>query len=170
MKPQNTKQRNIAFIKFIFLFIITTGLIVIAVFFGYRTPHKENAYLLEKIKTMENQIAEERRFVSQIENIKSLIDSLDMPNVNADYLQQLIGSYLADIQNSVSQSDTTFRKKMYSNIIQSYLELKTTKHSLIKMKDVKMTMDECSKLLDKFKADLEQSQRDLDICRQLSRK
>jgi hypothetical protein len=170
MKPQNTKERNTAFIKFILLFIVTTGLIVLAVFFGYRTPLKENVYLREKIKKMETQIGEERQFVFRMNKIKGLIDSMDMPNVNADYLQQLIDSYLADIQNSVPQDDTTFRKKMYSNTIQSYLELKTAKHSLFKMKDVKMTMDECSQLLDKYKSDLEQSQRDLDICRQLSRK
>ena len=44
MKPQNAKERNIAFIKYILLFIVTTGLIILAVFFGYRLPIKENAY------------------------------------------------------------------------------------------------------------------------------
>jgi len=170
MKPQNAKERNIAFIKYILLFIVTTGLIILAVFFGYRLPIKENAYLRDKIKTMELQIGEERRVAFKLESIKTLIDSMDMPNVNADYLQQLASSELADVQNGISTTDTTFRKKMYSSLVQTFLELKNSKHALIKMKDVKMTMDECSKLVDKYKSDMEQTQRDLDICRQLSRK
>jgi hypothetical protein len=170
MKPQNAKERNIAFIKYILLFIVTAGLIVLAVFFGMRLPIKENAYLREKIRTMEQQIGEERRFIGKIQNIKVVIDSMELPNVNADYLQQLVSSELADVQNMVPTNDTTFRKKMYSSIIQTYLELKNAKNSLIKMKDIKLTMDECSKLVDKYKSDVEQTQRDLDVCRQLSRK
>ena len=170
MKPQNAKERNIAFIKYILLFIVTTGLIVLAVFFGTRLPFKENAYLRDKIKTMESQIGEERRFIGKMMNIKALIDSMNNPNVNVDYLQSLISSELDEVQNIIPPADTTFRKKMYSSLIQTFLELKNSKHSLIKLKDIKMTMDECSKLVDKYKSDMEQTQRDLDICRQLSRK
>jgi hypothetical protein len=170
MKPQNAKERNIAFIKYILLFIVTTGLIVLAVFFGTRLPFKENAYLRDKIKTMESQIGEERRFIGKMMNVKALIDSMNNPNVNVDYLQSLISSELAEVQNIIPPADTTFRKKMYSSLIQTFLELKNSKHSLIKLKDIKMTMDECSKLVDKYKSDMEQTQRDLDICRQLSRK
>ena len=170
MKPQNSKDRNIAFLKYMLLFTITVSLIVLAIFFGYRLPIKENTYLRGKIKAFETQISQERKVIGKVKNVKLLIDSMDNPTANSDYLQQIISAELADIQNSILTEDTTFRKTMYSEIIQTHLELKTTKQALFKMKDVKMTMEECSKLIEKYKSEMEQTQRDLDICRQLSRK
>jgi hypothetical protein len=141
-----------------------------AVFFGTRLPIEENAYLREKMRTMESKVQVERHFAQKMENVKSLMDSMDLPNVNADYMQQLISSELADLQSEVTTNDSTYRKEMYSNILQTYLELKTAKHSLIKMQNVEMSMEEYSKLVDQYNEELKQTQRDLDICRQLSRK
>ena len=169
MKQINNKERNLAFFKHLLLFTLTTGLIVLAVFFGYRLPLKENAYLRDKIKTIESQIDGERSFIKKLDKAKVLIDSMDMPHVNVDYLQQLVSTQLAEIQNSIPQDDSTFRKKMYSNLIQTFLELKNSKNALLKTQDVKVTMDECSKLVEKYQLDLAQAQRDLDICRQLSK-
>lgn len=141
-----------------------------AVFFGTQLPIEENAYLREKMRTMESKVQVERHFAQKMENVKSLLDSMDLPNVNADYMQQLISSELADLQSEVTTNDSTYRKEMYSNILQTYLELKTAKHSLIKMQNVEMSMEEYSKLVDQYNEELKQTQRDLDICRQLSRK
>lgn len=170
MKPQNTKERNIAFLKFILLFVATSGLIVMAVFFGTQLPVKENAYLRDKMRKLEAQVQTERQFAQKMEGIKSLLDSMDVPNVNADYMQQLISSELASVQSTIPSSDSSYRHSMYSNIMQTYLELKTAKHSLIRMQDVKLSMEEYSKLVEQYSEELKQTQRDLDICRQLTRK
>lgn len=170
MKPQNYKERNVAFLKFMLLFFITSSLIIMAVFFGTRLPIEENAYLREKMRTIESNVQVEKHFAQEMENVKSLLDSMGLPNVNADYMQQLISSELASLQSDVTTNDSTYRKEMYSNILQTYLELKTAKHSIIKMQDVEMTIEEYSKLVDQYNEELKQTQRDLDICRQLSRK
>lgn len=141
-----------------------------AVFFGTRLPIEENAYLRKKMQTIEGNVQGERQFAQKMENVKSLLDSMDLPNVNADYMQQLISSELAELQSDVITNDSTYRKVMFSNILQTYLELKTAKHSLIKMQEVEMSMEEYSKLVDQYNEELKQTQRDLDICRQLSRK
>lgn len=169
MKPQNHKERNIAFLKFILLFTITCSLIVMAVFFGTRLPTEENAYLREKMQILERNAHAERQFARRMEDVKNLLDSMDLPNVNVDFMQHIISTELADIQSGVPASDSSYRKDMYSNILQTYLELKTAKQSLIKMKDVEMSIDEYSKLVDQYNEELKQAQRDLDICRQLSR-
>lgn len=104
-----------------------------------------------------------------MEDVKNLLDSMDLPNVNVDYMQQIISTELADIQSEVPASDSSYRKDMYSNILQTYLELKTAKQSLIKMKDVEMSIEEYSQLVERYNEELRQAQRDLDICRQLSR-
>lgn len=170
MKPQNYKERNLAFLKFVLLFTATCGLIVLAVFFGTRLPLQENIYLREKIESLENQLQAQRHFAGKMEGIRSLLDSMDLPNVNADYMQQLISSELADVQSSIPQNDSTYRQEMYSNILQTYLELKTAKHSLIKMQDVKLSVEEYSELVEQYSTELKEAQRDLDICRQLNRK
>lgn len=170
MKPQNYKERNVAFLKFILLFAITCSIIVMAVFFGTRLPVEENAYLRDKMRNMQDMLHAERNFAVKMEDVKSLLDSMDLPNVNPDFMQQLISAELADIQSDVPVNDSSYRKDMYSNILQTYLELKTAKHSLIKMQDVEMSMEEYSKLVDQYSEELKQAQRDLDICRQLSRK
>lgn len=170
MKPQNTKERNIAFLKFVLLFTLTCAVVVLAVFFGTRLPVKENEYLRDRLRSMEQQLEAERQFAGKMEGVKYLLDSMDMPNVNPDYMQQLISSELATVQSAIPMSDSTYRQKMYSNVLQTYLELKTAKHSLIKMKDVEKSISEYSKLVDQYSEELKQTQRDLDICRQLSRK
>src|SRR5690606_23061785 len=101
MKPQNYKERNIAFLKFILLFTITCSLIVMAVFFGMRLPTEENAYLREKMQILESNAHAERQFASKMEDVKVLLDSMDLPNVNVDYMQHIISTELAEIQSKV---------------------------------------------------------------------
>jgi hypothetical protein len=64
-------------------------------------------------------------------------------------------------------ADSTFRHQMYINIIQSYLELKNAKASLIELNDAQSELQEYSTLVEQYKNDLSQAQRDLDLCRQL---
>lgn len=170
MKPQNYKERNIAFLKFVLLFSITCTIVVLAVFFGTQLPSRENEYLRVKLRTVEDELEAERKFASKMEDIKHLLDSMDLPNVNPDYMQQLISAELASVQTSIPASDSSYRKKMYSNVLQTYLELKTARHSLIKMKDVEKSIEEYNKLVEELSQELDQSHRDLDICRQLSRR
>lgn len=170
MKPQNYKERNIALLKFVLLFTVTCTLVVVAVFFGTRLPVKENEYLRDRLRTVEFQLQAERRFAGRMENIKQLLDSMDLPNVNSDYMQQLISAELAGVQSIIPVSDSSYRQKMYSNVLQTYLELKTAKHSLIKMKGVEKSIEEYSQLVDQYSEELRQTQRDLDICRQLPRR
>ncbi|MCG8384359.1 MAG: hypothetical protein MJA30_02360, partial [Cytophagales bacterium] len=85
-------------------------------------------------------------------------------------MERLVSSELADMQSSLPVEDSTYRRRMYSNIIQTFLELKNAKSSLIQLNDVRGELDEYDELIDQYKRDLNQAQRDLDICRQMSRR
>jgi len=56
----NHKERNRAFLKFLFFFIISVWLIVGAIYFDMRIPYKENDVLREQVTRYRNQtIAQE---------------------------------------------------------------------------------------------------------------
>ncbi len=170
MKPLNSKQRINTFLLFTSLFVVTTGMIVVAVFFGFRVPARENAMFRERNEQILYKEGMARGFAEQMEEIKSLLDSMDMPGINSDYMERLVSSELADLQSSLPVEDSTYRRKMYSNIIQTYLELKNAKSSLIQLSDVQGELDEYDDLIDRYKKDLDQAKRDLDICRQMNRR
>jgi len=167
VKPINSKDRNKAIFQFTILLLITICIVIMAVFFDHKVPLKENAYLRSKMKNTEYLVSMENDFALKMERIKSLIDSMDAPGVNSDYISQLISTRLAEMQTTMPP-DSTFRRMMYNNIIQSYLELKNAKAALIQLNDVQTELDEYSQLIEQYKTDLAQSQRDLDLCRRLS--
>ncbi|MBN2484900.1 MAG: hypothetical protein JXB34_02895 [Bacteroidales bacterium] len=166
MKPLNNSERNKAIFRFVILLTITIVIIIMAIFFDHRVPTVENRYLRSQIKNTERLIEQEEIFAKKMGKIKSLIDSMGQKGVNSDYIGQLISANLAEMQTSLP-SDSTFRHAMYINIIQTYLELKNAKASLIGLGDVQKELEEYSLLVDKYRADLEQVHRDLDLCRQL---
>ncbi len=166
MKPINKSERNKAILKFVLLLSITVAIIVVAVFFDYKVPSVENRYLHTQMDKTEKLLDIESDFAAQMDRIKSLIDTLDQPGVNAEYVEQLISARLAEMQTTLP-SDSTFRHGMYTNIIQTYLELKNAKSSLIELNDVQKELEEYSELVDKYRQDLEQAHRDLDLYRNL---
>jgi len=169
VRATNTEERNKVFLKFMFLFILTVTLIVLAFFYGVKLPVAENRMLRQKIQVVEAREEKDKLMLNEMQRIKGLLDTLDLPGVNTEYVQHIITGKLAEMERTLPQNDSTYRKKMYSNMIQTYLELKNAKQSLIKLKDMKTTLDEYTEMIEKYKMELEQAQRDLDICRQLGR-
>lgn len=170
MRPLNSKQRRTTFARFLVLLVVTVALVVVAVFFGFRVPTTENAMYRERHQQMLNQDQEEQNFARKMEEVKSLLDSMDMAGVNADYMERLVSSELADAQSALPTEDSTYRRRMYTNIIQTYLELKDAKASLLRLSDMEGELTEYDELINQYKEDLQQAQRDLDICRQTSKR
>ncbi len=168
MKPLNSKDRKKAFIQFLLLFIVTVGVLVLALYFDVKAPIKENTYLKDKVRYFEGQLAEERKFVKEMSKIKSLLDSMDMPGVSSQYMEQLVSSKVAALQTSIPESDSSYRHDMYTNVIQTYLELKNSKSKLYDLSDVKSKLEEYTDIIDEYRKELDQAKRDLDICRQLN--
>ncbi len=166
MKPVNKSERNKAIFKFLLMLALTVGIIVVAVFFDYKVPSVENRYLHTQMEKTDKLMDIESDFAIKMDRIKSLIDTMDQPGVNAEYVEQLISARLAEMQTTLP-SDSTFRHSMYTNIIQTYLELKNAKASLLELDGVQKELEEYSELVDRYRQDLEQAHRDLDLYRNL---
>ena len=102
MKSKNSKERRNSILKFALLFVITTTLIVLAFFFDFsRVPLKENAVLRERSVSIEREVKFQEKFSSEMINIRSLLDSLDTPGQNTQYINALINSNIVDLEKSI---------------------------------------------------------------------
>ena len=98
-----------------------------------------------------------------MEKVKGMIDSLDVPGQNTEYLNQLIGKDLAEMQKSIPRKDSTYKYDMYSNVVNLFLDIQNMKADLRELKDAENTIEEYKNALEKTKQEFKQLERDLRI-------
>ncbi len=169
MKPVNKSQRNKAFFLYILLFLITNSIVVGIVYFNYRIPGAENKYLHNKMDFLALKSEEQKDFLQKMNRVKSLIDTMDTPGISREYIEQLISTELAEMRTNFAAKDSTYLSDMYNNVIVTYLELKVAKSQLNELEDAKSDIDTYVETIDKLNERIKEVERDLDICRQLSK-
>src|SRR5690606_16606429 len=97
MVPQNNAERKKAFSRFLVFYIITTIVIVAAVYFGVQVPFQQNRKLQEQLAYAERERDFGRLFFNQLHEAKSLIDSVNKPGVQAELLDGQIDSKLQQL-------------------------------------------------------------------------
>ena len=166
MKSKNSKERRNSILKFALLFVITTTLIVLAFFFDFsRVPLKENAVLRERSVSIEREVKFQEKFSSEMINIRSLLDSLDTPGQNTQYINALINSKIVDLQKSIPKEDSTYRYDMYNSIVKSFVDLQGYKTKLKEYDDVEEQLMQYEEELDRVNKELEKANRYLDAIR-----
>ncbi|PKV50731.1 hypothetical protein ATE84_2797 [Aquimarina sp. MAR_2010_214] len=166
MKPKNSKERRNSILKFSLLFIFTVTLIVLAFFFDFdRVPLKENSVLREQSKSIKTEIQFQEKFSSEMFAIRSLLDSLDTPGQNIQYINALINSKIVDLQKSIPEEDSTYRYNMYNSIVKSFVDLQGLKTKLKEFEDVDAQLDEYEEELERVNQELEKANRYLDALR-----
>lgn len=163
----NSKERNLAFLKFVFFFLVTTVLVVLAVYFDYRLPLKDNAVLREKLRTYESQQYSQEEFLAVMESAKKLIDSMGKQGQPNALLDQEIARQLILMKSPAYQEDSlygTLNKGVF-NICYDYNELCKR---LLPAKDA---LDENNRLktqLNDLQLRYDNTQRDLEAYRRSS--
>ncbi|MDH7446795.1 type VI secretion system TssO [Aquimarina sp. 2201CG14-23] len=166
MKPKNSKERRNSVLKFGLLFLFTVALIVTAFFFDFdRVPFKENSVLRERSASVEKEIQFQKEFSDGMENVKSLIDSLDTPGQNLQYINAKISSTIVDLQKSIPKEDSTYRYDMYTNIVNSYVDIQAFKSKLKEYDGVDQRIEEYKEELDRLRQELNEANRYLDALR-----
>jgi len=165
MKPKNTKERRNSFLKFSLLFLVTVITIMVAVFFNFKVPTKENEILKEQSKSIKKEMQFQNSFSDEMVNVKSLLDSLDTPGTNTTYINSLISKKLVDLQDLIPTKDSTYKYNMYTRIVSLHVEIQEAKSRLRGLKDTESTIQEYKETLEKCKDDYILMQRDLDACR-----
>ncbi|MBQ4821288.1 type VI secretion system TssO [Aquimarina sp. MMG016] len=166
MKPKNSKERRNSILKFSLLFLFTTALIVTAFYFDFdRVPFKENAVWRERSALIEKEMEYQKKFSKGMKEVRSLIDSLDVPGQNLQYLNQVISSKIVDLQKTIPKEDSTYRYDMYTNIIDSYVNIHDLKTKLREFDDVDERIEEYKEELEKTRKELNEANRYLDAVR-----
>jgi len=154
----NSKERTQTFLKFLLFFLVTIILVVTAVYFNFRVPVKENAWLQNQLENMQKQDADQSKFVSKMEQAVILLDTLDKKNAtNSDLTQKTLGNLIGDMQINQQNSKALY-SKMNKAIVEQFDKLRVAKGELINS-----TGD--ADRVEKLQRELDQTKRDLDAYR-----
>lgn len=165
MKPINDKERQKAFFKFLLFFLVTNVIIVCALYFDFKVPAKENEILKSQVELSKIEMDYQNRFFESMQSINAMLDSLDNPGQNLSYQNSLISAKLVELKKSIPTKDSTFKYDMYSGIVNLLVEYQDLKSEILELSDSKTAIEEYKTALDRCRADLRQTERDLYIAR-----
>ena len=171
MKAKNSKARRNSFLKFLLLFIITTGLIVGALYFDFNVlPNRENAVLRKQASDIEKENGFQKEFSRELFQLRGMIDSLDMSQDESNrlFLNNVLSNQTVKLKTSIPRRDSTYRYDMYSNIIWSYAEIQKLKNELHSYADIKEDLEKYKEANRDCEEELKEAQRNLDIYRNSS--
>ncbi|MGB7393791.1 MAG: type VI secretion system TssO, partial [Pricia sp.] len=137
--------------------------ILVAVYFNFTVPAEENDMLRTEARILKSEMEFQRNFYSDMQNLKAMIDSLDIPGQNKSYQNSLINREIVDLQKKIPAKDSTYRYDMHMGIVQLYAELQSAKDKLHDLKDAENTIEEYKAELETTRTRLKERSRELDI-------
>lgn len=165
----NRKERTSAFLLFLLMFIITTGVLFFAIFFNYKLPLKENEVLKSENDKILTEFNFQKQFSDRLEHIGVLIDSLDKAPESFQFIEQNISFELVDLKEKIP-ADSDQGLKLYDNVILTINDLVKTKKLLLQVNDSKKEIDVLNKQLKEYEEENKELLRDLRLTQQLNRR
>ncbi|HLZ86540.1 MAG TPA: type VI secretion system TssO [Puia sp.] len=104
----NSKDRNQAFLKFLVLFLVTVTLCVLAVYFDYRLPVRENRVLQEEVALQRQQDVDQQKFAGKMQEALVLMDSVDKAGVNTEQIEIQFNGKLNDLSVLQLKDNTAY--------------------------------------------------------------
>ena len=89
MEALNKKERSDAFASFLVFFLISVSLLLLAVFFAYRVPDKENDLLRKKLKKYERDFSFMNSYSQELDETKVLLDSMSFATTTHRYTNRI---------------------------------------------------------------------------------
>lgn len=156
----NKKERRNAFLLFLLMFFITTGVLITAIFFNFKLPLKENEVLKNENDRMNSQFNFNKEFTLKMEEIGKLVDSLDKAPLSFQFIEQSIGYELKELSESIPK-DSTINPALYQNIIITTKEFVNTKKRLLLTKDAEKEIENLKRENESLKEDNKSLERNL---------
>lgn len=167
MEILNKKERVSSFLLFLLMFVITVGIIFVAVFFSYKLPWKENEILRAENKKIQYEFLYQKKFMQDLEKVDVLIDSLDNVTEGYFFLEQSINAELINIKSDIPK-DSLDDKAMYENLILTYKKLMDSKRDLKQVENAKNEIDELNEQVRDYEKDIRQLENALELSRRLN--
>jgi hypothetical protein len=153
----NRQERNYAFWKFLFFFLLSTTMIVSAVYFDVRIPSKDNEVLREQVSRYKTQASAQEKFVKSMDDARVLIDSLNKPGANLVYINQQIAAKIREL-NDLQYKDSSMYSRLNKNVLDVFLRYQEATNKSVSMGDLPRQMED-------YRNRYEQAQSKLDECR-----
>ena len=126
MRPKNSSERRNAFIRFILFYVITTALIVTAVFFGLQVPFKENRQLQSQLEVVHRERNFERKLYDLISNTRRMLDTVNKAGTNTAVVEGRIIENIKTMDAMINK-DSTSAKMIYSELVSIFTEATSDK-------------------------------------------
>jgi hypothetical protein len=160
----NSKERNEAFLKFLVFFVVTLILVILAIYFNFRLPVRENKMLQDEIETQRQQDMNQTKFVAKMQEAVVLLDSLRKGGPNADQVNLQLNGKLAEMAG-LQQKDNNLYGKMDKAIVEKFSDLQLSERNLLNLAEQQGKMNAMETELNNTKSQLVQAQADLDAYR-----
>ena len=164
----NKKERLNAFLLFLLMFFITTGVLITAIYFNFKLPLKENEVLKTENDKMNAQFTFNKVFTEKMEGISKLVDSLDNAPDSFQFIEQSINYELVDLKEKIP-NDSVVNPKLYENIILTVKSYVNVKKKLFLSKDSKKEVDDLKDEIKELEDDAKDLARKLEMCEIVSR-
>lgn len=129
MKSINEKERNSTFLRFLLFYLLTTGVIVLGIFWGYRVPFRQNDALKQQVAAYEKEKIFNKNFFANFFSVKNQIDTLNKPGVPVDFMEGQIDQKLA-LLNKQAATDSADNKDLYTTLIKMQYDIKDDKKTI----------------------------------------
>lgn len=140
MEILNKKERYSAFMMFLVMFIVTTGILIFALFFNFKLPMKENEVLRSENELMTKQFNYQKKFSNEFGKVTKMLDSLKKNPERAVYIEQNIGQKLGDLSKEIPED--TLSSGFYQRVIISIQDLVNSKKDMLQVDDSKSKIDQ----------------------------
>ncbi len=167
MEILNKKERVSSFLLFLLMFVVTVGIIFVAVFFSYKLPWKENEILRAENQRIQYEFRYQKKFMQELEKIDVLIDSLDNTREGYFFLEQSINADLIDIKSDIPK-DSLDDKSMYENLILTYKKFMDAKRDLKQVENAKTEIDDLNDQIRDYEKEIRQLENALELSRRLN--
>jgi len=167
MEVLNKKERSSAFLLFLLMVVLSFGILIIAVFFSYKLPWKENHVLRQENKKLQFEFGYQKRFIDALEGIDQQIDSLDSSKEDFIFLDKSISSDLVAIRSRIPK-DSLDDRKMYENMILTYKKLLDSKRDLKQVEAAKNDIDYLNDKIKDYEKEIENLNRALRLSTRLN--
>jgi hypothetical protein len=125
----NSQDRNQAFLKFLTFFLITVLLVVVAIYYNYKVPDKENAWLQSQLDIQQIQDANQAKFVSKMEEAITLMDQWNNKTADNALIDTKLNKIIGDM-SLIEQNDKSMYGKMNKAIVAKFNDLRIARKAL----------------------------------------
>ncbi|PZP44793.1 MAG: hypothetical protein DI598_14100 [Pseudopedobacter saltans] len=162
----NQKDRSVHFWKFFVLFLLSTGLIVAAVYFNYHLSDRETEMLRSEVKAFRIQEEAQSKFASTMEDAKKLIDSLSLPGVPVNFIDQQASDKIKQL-SSTQYVDSSIYGALNRSIVNTLLQYEKYTLKVVNYGNAPKDLEELKLKYDQSQRDQEELKKNLDNCRAL---